>query len=62
MRLTLTDMDFLYVEIDTNLSNVRIGFRRQTSEEEYQCGLRVALRLALELKTEFRKTLALVQI
>lgn len=57
----MIDMDFLTVEPDINNCEVEVEWLRQVSSEEYRRGLEVALSVALELKTELRKTCALVQ-
>lgn len=61
VTIPLIDMDFIAVELDINNHNVEVKWLRQTSRAEYQRGLKLALRIALELKSELRRTCALVE-
>ncbi|RDV10377.1 hypothetical protein DXT99_26435 [Pontibacter diazotrophicus] len=61
VTISLTDMDFIALELDINNCNIEIKWLRQTNSDEYQRGLKVALTIALELKKELRKTNALVE-
>ncbi|WP_162056355.1 hypothetical protein [Pontibacter pamirensis] len=64
MALSLIDMDFIAVELDVHNYNTEVKWLRQVKvgSDEYWRGLGVALRVALELQAELRKTRALVEI
>lgn len=61
VTISFIDMDFLTVELDLGRCSAEVKWLRQTSSEEYRRGLEMALRIALELRAELRKTHALIR-
>lgn len=64
VTLSLIDMDFIAVELDTHNCNTEVKWLRQVEvgSDEYWRGLGMALRVALELQAEQRKTHTLVEL
>ena len=60
MTIHLIDMDFLRLELDTNHCSAEVKWLRQVSSKEHRSGLELALSIAMELKTELKKTHSLL--
>ncbi|MFD3001369.1 hypothetical protein ACFS7Z_13425 [Pontibacter toksunensis] len=61
VTLSFMDADFLVIAVDVNHCSAEIKWLRQVSSEECRRGLKLVLHIAAALKTELRKTQALVQ-
>jgi hypothetical protein len=55
------DMDFLRIELDRNHGRMRTTWLRQVSKKERRRGLQLALRVAVELRKELKRTRAMLR-
>lgn len=60
VNIPLLDMDFIAIELDIVNCNVELKWLRQVSRAECEQGLKLALRIALEMQAELKRTQALV--